>query len=106
MTLQICHALQCVQEPTAGGPAPKKRAKVSRSPAERPARSRSHRELIMEHNPLRERDDCYMIQPMGDMFDDHLPAQKQPRARKSVKVWLPVTYEVKLLTCEHSSMLG
>ena len=64
-------------------PAPKKRAKVSRSPAERPARSR--RELLVEHNPPRERNDCYMIEPMGGMFEEQLPTQK-PRTRKPVKV--------------------
>ena len=65
-------------------PAPKKRAKVSRSPAERPARSR--RELTLEHIPPVERDDRFVEKPAINMHEEELPAQK-PRARKTVKVW-------------------
>ena len=81
-----CHKLYtaCVQEPAADAPAPKKkRMKVSRSPAERPARLRH--ELLMEHNPPRERNDCYMIEPNGDVFEEELPTQKL-RVRKPIKV--------------------
>ena len=75
-------------------PAPKKRAKVSRSPAERPARSRH--ELLIEHNLPRERNDCYMVEPMGDVFEEQLPTQ-MPRARKPVKVCIKNSLYVSCL---------
>ena len=39
----------------------------------------------MEHNPPRERNNCHMTEPIGDVFEEQMPMQKF-RARKPVKV--------------------
>lgn len=70
----------------ASDPAPKKRSKVGRLPAERATRPR--RALVAEDLPVLDLDGGFLEAAAGNVCDEK-PAHKQPRVRKAVKACLP-----------------